>query len=43
MLILDPNEDMSMRKPTLLEFDDMDMCDPLAKERLIVKVFEEST
>ena len=43
MLILDPNEDMSMRKPMLLEFNDMDTCDPLAKERVFVKIFEECT
>jgi len=41
MLILDPNEDMSMGKPTLLELDDMHMCDRLAKERVFVKIFEE--
>jgi hypothetical protein len=41
MLILDPNEDMSMGKPTLLELDDMDMCNGLAKERDVVKIFDE--
>jgi hypothetical protein len=41
MLVLDPNEDMSMGKPTLLELNDMDVCDGVAKEREFVKIFDE--
>ncbi len=42
VLILYPNQDMSMRKTMLLKLNDMDTCNGVSKERFLMQVLKES-